>query len=116
MDATQRVVVVLPRPAAAQQIQLQQVERIDIRQAEVNGFTQSGMVLEQLALAGQRKHRIAGEVPFRGNAVEDVVRQLLIFNQIGVTTRNLKVRFGQDHFKIGNDGSEKLRVAVQRFQ
>src|SRR6476660_8288501 len=115
MDAAQRVVVVLSGSAAAQPVQLQQVERIDIRQTELNGFAQSGMVLEQLGLAGQCKHRIAGEIPFRGNAVEDVVRQLLIFNQIGVATRNLKVRFGQDHFKIGYNGSEELRVAVQRF-
>src|SRR6266567_1672009 len=116
MDAAERVVIVFSGPTAAQQIQLQQVESIDIRKAELNGFTKRGMTLEQLGLAGQRKHRIPGEVPFRANAVEDVVRQFLIFNQIGVTTRNLEVRFGQDHFKIGDNGSEKLRVAVQRFE
>src|SRR3981081_1170052 len=78
MDAVQRVVVVLSSSAATQQIQLQQIERIDVRKAELNGFVKSGIVLEQLGLAGQRKHRIARDVPFRGNAVENAVRQFLI--------------------------------------
>ena len=59
MDAVQRVVVIFSGSAAAQQIQLQQVECIDIRKAELNGFAKRGIVLEQLGLAGQRKHRVA---------------------------------------------------------
>src|SRR5712675_2417545 len=99
MDAVQRVVIIFPRSTATQQIQLQQVERIDIRKAELNGFTKGGIVLKQLLLTRQGKDGVAGDVPFRGNTVENAICQFLVLDEIGITPRDLQVRFRQDHFE-----------------
>src|SRR6185437_10482856 len=63
MDAVEGLVVVLAGAAAAQEVQLQKVQRVDIGQPQPDGFRELGIVLQQHLLSGEHKHAVMGERP-----------------------------------------------------
>ena len=86
---------------AAEEFDLEVVERLDIGQPHPDGMLQDGLAVEQTGLSGEGQHDIASPVPFIPDRPEDFFPEVGIGHQFGIARGDCHIGFGQHHFQIG---------------
>src|SRR6185437_5108436 len=85
MDRAPRPVVGLAGAVAAQKLDLQMVERIEIGEALANAAFEGRVVLEQRLLARDGKRMAHGERVLVGDPAKNVLAQCLVGDKLGVS-------------------------------
>ena len=101
---------------AAQQADLDEVERIDIRVAPAHGALQGRLVFQQFALAGDAQNPVAGLAEGAFDLVVDRVAHRFVGDQTGVETGDAHVGLGQGHLGVVDDDPEERPFLVHRLQ
>ena len=98
-------------PVALEQFDLQVVQRVHVRRAQLERVTQHRVVGEQFVLFLDGQQVLAGQIPFGPDAAEDAFAQLGIGDQFGVARGDGEVGLGQHHVHVG----EQVRKNGQDF-
>ncbi|MNY00791.1 hypothetical protein D3C86_1332990 [compost metagenome] len=105
-----RVGVLVRGAVAADQVDLQVVERVDVGEAFAQRDLQRGVVGQQFALGQELEHGERAAV-FGADGAEDAFAQGALRDELGVAGGDGEVGFGQHHFHIGEQGAEGGPVA-----
>src|SRR5262245_58460080 len=80
LDAFAHASILLAGAMPLEQLHLQQIERLDVRQAQPDRFVELRLFLEQPRLAGDGEERVVGRLPGGAYALEDAVGEGAILN------------------------------------
>src|SRR5690606_23866576 len=101
----QLIVAAAFRAPAAQQLHLQQADRIDVRIAQADRHAQAIVVGEQFVLALDSQYGLAGALELLRDAREE--RLVRVAGQARVALEDVQVRLGQQHFHVVQQGGEE---------
>ena len=93
---------------------LQEIQRINVRIAQADGFREHRLALEQMTRAANFKHAPHAALVFLPDAAEDGIRKMCRANQCGVSRRDIKIGFGEGSFCV-IDEHGKIRPATIHF-
>ena len=96
---------------AAQQVDLDQAERIDIGVAEADGAGEDGVFLQEIVLAGDRQNDTGGALEFLAEHFEDSVTKGGVGYEIGVKAGDGEVGLGHGDFNAADEAREKREAA-----
>lgn len=94
-----------------EEAKLKEVQRVNIRIAQADGFRENGLALEQVARAADFKHAAHAALVFLPDAAEDGIRKVFRSNERGISRRDIKIGLGERHFRVV-DEHRKIRPAT----
>ena len=105
-----------PVPVAAHQLDLQMVQRVEVRKAVLDRPRQRRIVLQAPGLAGDRSHRGLGTLGLGADRRKDALAQAFVFDQFDIARRQAQIALGQHHVDVGQQGAEERPLLVHALQ
>src|SRR3974390_363220 len=107
VNATRDALAGSTRPVPLEELHLQMIERIEIRQPMSNRLAKCVIRAQQLALSGDVENALDGPFTLGRDAAENQVPALGIPDELGVARSDSHVGLGQNHFEVVDEHSEK---------
>jgi hypothetical protein len=104
--------VALSRTMAAQEIELEMIQRVDVGQALADAAGEGRVRVEELALIGDREERLARPPKLGIDAGKDGVGEGAIADQGGVAGGDGDVDLGEHHGEVAEERAEERPAAM----
>src|SRR4051794_28253314 len=112
MDAFMDPDILFSRTIPLQKLNLQKIERFDVREAQADRGIQPWIILEQALLSADRKQAFVRAEPCIANTAEYRIAHGPVLDQLGIMGCDRHVRLRQDHLEVIEGRAEEWPFLV----